>query len=643
MGGRKAKGASPWPELEFNVDPNIRAHADSFLKNASEVEAVAKEKQTSPPHDLFLRLIHSACMLAKSVKKEPSVTKELQEVRALLNTQGEGVQSILKTLNSLENQSSRVVATVCAPRPQGAASAKTLPRTLWSHVTSPSSSPINGPLSSNENPSTSSAPAAVLLSPKDLEIHLRGTHATIVDPLRGQEARLIQRANQAIKDTTDPTIQQRKFSSGRVLPSGDILLQADSVEDVDHLIRKSQWCKSFGDSTFIKKRTWGVIMYGVDCNKINPDRKAETKAQLSADNAGRLSNTPANIEYVGWLLGSKAKDLQSSMLVVEFDDERAANTAIGRGLVLKGKNHTCSRYDKTFSIQQCFNCLTYGHIAKYCRRKHRCGYCAGDHLTENCKHPKDRTRAKCAVCLEKKFHEEQAKHYAFDRECPERAARLEEARSSRLNGPQFYPPVARTGDITTPGVADPNKDPTPAETSATRTRPRSRANTKTTSAKATRTTRSKSRPAACSKSNARAENNSQNERPRTASISAKATTAAPTTAPETEARPEGDPVSIPETPKANTQAPPNAPRAPRTSKALQAGTALSRTMSLSDIMAATKPSKKRRNAAKPMVENPDLDGEEALSHQTADNADANAHANTDADSHAEDTEDAGDQ
>jgi hypothetical protein len=329
MGGRRAKAASPWPELEFNVDPNIRAHADNFLKDASQVEAAAKEKQTSPPHDLFLRLVNSACMLAKRVKKEPSVTKELQEIRSALNSQGEGVQGILKTLNSLENQSARVVATVCPPRPQGAsASAKTL---LWSHVTPPASSPANGPTSSNEN--TSSAPAAVLLSPKDLEIHLRGTNATVVDPLRGQEAKVIQRANQAIKDTTEPTIQHRKFSSGRVLPSGDVLLQADSVEDVDQLVHKCQWSKAFGDNTVIKKRTWGVIMYGVDCCKINPDRKAEAKAQLSADNAGRLSNTPANIEYVGWLLGARAKDLQSSMLVVEFDDERAANTAIGRGLV----------------------------------------------------------------------------------------------------------------------------------------------------------------------------------------------------------------------------------------------------------------------------------------------------------------------
>jgi hypothetical protein len=103
-----------------------------------------------------------------------------------------------------------------------------------------------------------------------------------------------------------------------VLPSGDILLQADSVEDVDQLIRKSQWSKSFGDETISKKRTWGVIMYGVNCGKMNPGHKAEAKAQLGADNAGRLSNTPANIEYVGRLLGSKAKDLQSSMLAVEF-------------------------------------------------------------------------------------------------------------------------------------------------------------------------------------------------------------------------------------------------------------------------------------------------------------------------------------
>jgi hypothetical protein len=56
---------------------------------------------------------------------------------------------------------------------------------------------LNGPISSNEIPGISSASAAVLLFPKDLEIHLRGTNATIVGPLRGQEA-----GHQGPDDTT---------------------------------------------------------------------------------------------------------------------------------------------------------------------------------------------------------------------------------------------------------------------------------------------------------------------------------------------------------------------------------------------------------------------------------------------------------
>jgi len=474
MGGKKPQKPPSWPELEFNIDPNLLDHAEIFLKEAAQIETIATENQTSPPIELFLSLVQSAREIARRVKKVPSaasITKELREIRSLLNTQGDGLQSALKSINAIENQSARVVAAIRTPQQGPPAIAKTLSRPAsWAHVTSTPAGSIE-PLNASNTPTTI-APAS-----EDLEIHLRGTNPVVVDPLRkGQEAKVIQRANQAIKDTADPAIQHRKFSSGRVLPSGDVLLQADSVEDMAQLIKMPLWCRAFGEQTFIKKRTFGVIMYGVECDKINPHQKTEAKAQLGADNAGRLSHTPANINHVGWLLGArKVKDLHHSMLVVEFDDERAANTAIGRGLVLKGKNHICSRYDKSFSIQQCFNCQTYGHIAKYCKRTALCAYDAENHFTDDCKHPRDRTRARCAVCIDKKLPEEQTKHFAFDRECPARAMRMEEARSLRISGPQFYAPVARPGDIQTPGIPDQAEDPTPAEASTATRRSRSKA------------------------------------------------------------------------------------------------------------------------------------------------------------------------
>jgi hypothetical protein len=56
-----------------------------------------------------------------------------------------------------------------------------------------------------------------------------------------------------------------------------------------------------------------------------------------------MASMPANIAYIGWLLGpGKARELEHTMLVLEFEDDRATNTALLRGLVLYRKNHTCT-------------------------------------------------------------------------------------------------------------------------------------------------------------------------------------------------------------------------------------------------------------------------------------------------------------
>jgi hypothetical protein len=74
------------------------------------------------------------------------------------------------------------------------------------------------------------------IPPEDLEIHIRGTKSSIVNPLRRSEGDLVRRANSAIANSEEPLIiiAHRKFSSGRVLPSGDIhihvILQADSID-----------------------------------------------------------------------------------------------------------------------------------------------------------------------------------------------------------------------------------------------------------------------------------------------------------------------------------------------------------------------------------------------------------------------------
>ena len=122
-----------------------------------------------------------------------------------------------------------------------------------------------------------------------------------MDPLRHQkEARVVERANRAIKESNNAIITHQSVSTGRILPSRDIILRAESLEDVEQLVRAAKdWCLAFGDSATIKRRTYRVVMNGVNCQL----DLAAAPACIKADKSGRLASAPTAITYTGWFLG----------------------------------------------------------------------------------------------------------------------------------------------------------------------------------------------------------------------------------------------------------------------------------------------------------------------------------------------------
>ena len=66
MGGTTRKKASPWPELEFLQDANLRTHTKEFINEALKVEAIAEETRSIPPFAIFIALLKSAISLAQS-------------------------------------------------------------------------------------------------------------------------------------------------------------------------------------------------------------------------------------------------------------------------------------------------------------------------------------------------------------------------------------------------------------------------------------------------------------------------------------------------------------------------------------------------------------------------------------------------
>lgn len=97
---------------------------------------------------------------------------------------------------------------------------------------------------------------------EDLQLIVRGTDRAVVDPLRRDEQEIMKRVNWAIEEAGGVT-RHRRISAGRMLPSGDVLLQADSLEDVERLTKAcfagtSNWCQVFGEDAMLKRHTYSV-------------------------------------------------------------------------------------------------------------------------------------------------------------------------------------------------------------------------------------------------------------------------------------------------------------------------------------------------------------------------------------------------
>ena len=317
MGGAKKKGvvgaASPWPNHSYNhKDHDESAHAAAILTETAELRQIADRTLGLPPRDLFIRFMSSVEDLAAKVRDRTSNNgsedhdgqKEvLQQIQDMFNKQTEEIKTLQHSM-----QPPKVTNSSPASNPSSHAKSY-WEAALASHLTMKSplvpgwlqGSP-SGSIRTDKTPSSSpSRPATPFPLKADLEIHIRGTDHQIVDPLRHQkEARVVERANRAIKESNNAIIAHRSVSTGRILPSGDVILRAESLEDVEQLARAAKdWCPTFGDNATIKRRTYCVVMNGVNCRL----DLAAAPAHIKADNLGRLASAPTAITYTGWLLG----------------------------------------------------------------------------------------------------------------------------------------------------------------------------------------------------------------------------------------------------------------------------------------------------------------------------------------------------
>ena len=219
---------------------------------------------------------------------------------------------------------------------------------------------------------------------------------------------------------------------------GDIILQTATIEARESLERNEDWARRACSSARTLRQTTPVVIHGVRIAAINEkDQRATIEAIKGAN---RTLHPGLEIVKVEWPVcahrtngtGEKKK---FSSLVVEVTSPEAANRLIEEGLAFEGTILFCDSWVRNSNPHQCFNCYGYGHIGRACKHPIRCGFCAGNHATND--HEKVSPGVqKCATCG--------GKHPAWSKDCP--IPQKEKARiMNKVNAkPKFYRVPART-------------------------------------------------------------------------------------------------------------------------------------------------------------------------------------------------------
>ncbi|XP_020294518.1 uncharacterized protein LOC109860075 [Pseudomyrmex gracilis] len=79
--------------------------------------------------------------------------------------------------------------------------------------------------------------------------------------------------------------------------------------------------------------------------------------------------------------------------------------------------YSACKFTDYVRVLQCYNCMTFGHLAKFCKSKPTCGLCSNEHLTKDCGR---KDMLKCGNCMRNKsFSSGDLCHSAFDtKKCP---------------------------------------------------------------------------------------------------------------------------------------------------------------------------------------------------------------------------------
>jgi hypothetical protein len=217
----------------------------------------------------------------------------------------------------------------------------------------------------------------------------------------------------------------------RKLPSGNLVVQLKDREGRQVLADRRQWLQEIAPSARTIPDLYPVLVHGVKVSRVKTTNQKEAIQSLEAQN--NKLHTGLKIVQVAWPRGVSNSGKEYSSLTVFLSSPEAANKVITHGFVEGGEVKLVERFLVGCGLVQCFKCCSYGHIAKNCRAKSRCGHCSEPHETRDCG---QKTQKSCAAC--KALGHKKTDHKAWDELCPVRVAARTALRAKLDSWPYLY-------------------------------------------------------------------------------------------------------------------------------------------------------------------------------------------------------------
>jgi hypothetical protein len=237
-------------------------------------------------------------------------------------------------------------------------------------------------------------------------------------------------------------IQQKLNGTGpsdvvavRHLTSRDIAVHLSTVTAAKTKINDEAWAKVLGASAKIVRKTYPILVHGVRKDAYKQDEQKGGIEKLQRHNS--ILHPEMKIIKFHWPAWTERPRADGSSrtytsIVVELSEPEMANKALREGFIENAEMKACEYYDRKGSVLQCFKCQKYGHMAHTCKNETKCGWCAGDHQTNEHEEKAMGVAKNCAVCGK-------AGHAAWESECPTRKKERANLQARALKRPVEFP------------------------------------------------------------------------------------------------------------------------------------------------------------------------------------------------------------